>query len=177
MRSLTFALATLAMLTVQLASGAPAPWGDAETKSSEMVETGNAYTGTAGLADGGSAGDTPGAEHTSNFLLLPPLLRLMSGNGGRGGQANSGLAATRHSRKVHVHEHEHKESSQSSNTLNQNAFSGAAGKASGGSAGGPPALIDAISGNGGDGGDASSGPSLSGLWPQGLEVANVLGGS
>jgi hypothetical protein len=92
-----------------------------------------------------------------------PLINLLSGNGGDGGDASSGAATRQGVTRLLVHVTD-LNAFQSfgyggDGTGTNAAYSGPGGDASGGSVYGTSGLINILSGNGGDGGTAKSGDS------------------
>ncbi|KAF8624899.1 hypothetical protein AX15_005767 [Amanita polypyramis BW_CC] len=152
MPSLTRALVTLAAMAI--VSGAPAPWDRNKVSS---TQNGNAYTGPGGQASGGSismgAGNAP-ANRILGGLLAMPLINILSNNAGDGGDASSGDGLANLG-----HRGLHREQKLSQSSSISNAYTGAAGNAMGGSVNGPIGLINLMSNNAGDGGDATSGNS------------------
>jgi hypothetical protein len=149
MHTLNVALAVLAMMTIQFASAAPAPWD-----KSKLAQTNNAYTGPGGNASGGSVSNTD----YSNFLGF--FLNLLSNNAGDGGSANAGPAGSGNIFNPR-HEREH-EPATSDVHSDASSYSGVGGQAYGGSVNSAPALFNIASNNAGNGGQASSGSSQSG---------------
>ena len=106
----------------------------------------------------------PGDEDTScgGGPFGESLVNLLSNNGGDGGDASSGKA-TRQERTpllVQVSNSNTFQSFGDGGSGSNSAYSGAGGDASGGSVNAYPALINILSNNGGDGGDAKSGDSI-----------------